>query len=295
MNDRRRIEQEVSFTFRNAPLRPRARQALLDAPGTVHLHSDEGELILADDRGQQRVYWAFTGIEGMRRDFPEMWQHAKEDLDPETCDYVTMDLAALPTRDWLMPLLNDTDFEFFAEWMEMAHPALDANVVPEFPAGVKMRKGTGTDVDRMREIWTAAHGDYAEGPRTWDWILDEAGWVGALEDSAGDLIAFAINGHVERGEGEVLAAAVAPEAWGNGYGRLVLDAATYQLAASEAVKATIRVRPDIRNALRTASDAGFRHVIAGVEFRRSLDEAGIAAKREERRRTGVKARYGKWR
>lgn len=295
MNERRRIEQETTFTFRNAPLRPRARRALLDAPGTVHLQVDEGELILAQERGQQRLYWGFTGIEAMRRDFPEMWQAAKEDLTPESCDYISMDLAGLPSRDWLEPLLQDADFAMFAEWMEMAHPALDADTVPEIPDGLTMRKGEASDVDRLREIWTESHGDYVDGPRTWDWILDEAAWVGILENADKDIVAFAINGEVERNEGTVLAAAVAPEAFGNGYGQVILGAATYQLATKDAVKANIRVRPDIRNALRTCSDLGYRHVVAGVEYRRSLDEALIAERREERRRTGVKARYGGWR
>ncbi|GMU39501.1 MAG: hypothetical protein AMXMBFR23_03670 [Chloroflexota bacterium] len=294
MNERRRIEQNAAFTFRNAPLSARQRHALLEAPGTLHLPVDEGEVIVAWVRGQQHLYWAFTGIEAMRSEFPSMWEEVVEALDRDG-DYVALDLASLPTRDWLMPLLQDADFEFFAEWMDMVNPALDANTVPDFPDGVTMRKGGGADVDRLREIWTEAYGEHADGPDTFDWIVDEAAWVGVLEDAGGDIVAFAVNDEPERAEGNVLAAVVAPEAWGNGYGRLVLGAATYQLATAGAVRAHIRVRPDIKNALRTCSDLGFRHELAGVEYRRSLDEAKIAADRAERRRVGVKARYGKWR
>lgn len=294
MNERRRIEQDAAFTFRNAPLSARQRRALLESPGTLHLPVDEGEVIVAWVRGQQHLYWAFTDIEAMRREFPSMWDEVKEALDRDG-DYVALDLAGLPSRDWLMPILQDADFAFFAEWMDMVNPALDATTVPDFPEGVKMRKGGGADVDRLREIWTEAHGEHGDGPDTFDWILDEAAWVGVLEDADGEILAFAINDEPERAEGNVLAAAVAPEAWGNGYGRLVLGAATYQLASAGAVRAHIRVRPDIKNALRTCSDLGFRHELAGVEFRRSLDEAKIAADREERRRVGVKARYGNWR
>lgn len=294
MNERRRIEQDASFTFRNAPLSARQRQALLESPGTLHLPVDEGEVIVAWVRGQQHLYWAFTGIEAMRSEFPSMWEEVTEALDRDG-DYVALDLASLPSRDWLMPILQDADFEFFAEWMDMVNPALDANTVPDFPEGVKMRKGGGADVDRLREIWTEAYGEHGDGPDTFDWIVDEAAWVGVLENAEGNIVAFAINDEPERAEGNVLAAVVASEAWGNGYGRLVLGAATYQLATAGAVRAHIRVRPDIKNALRTCSDLGFRHELAGVEYRRSLDEAKIAADRAERRRVGVKARYGKWR
>jgi hypothetical protein len=75
----------------------------------------------------------------------------------------------------------------------------------------------------------------------------------------------------------------------------VLAAATYALSAADAVRATIRVRPDITQALRVCSSLGFRHQRGGLEYRRDVDEAAIAERRQARRVAGVKARFGKWR
>lgn len=295
MNESRRLEQDVAFTLKNTPLRPRERQALLERPGTFFIESDNGEVYLAPDEGQQKLFWAFRDVEAMRQDFAPMWQQVREHIDREEVDYVSTDVSGLPTREWLDPMLRDADFELFAEWMEMANPDLDQDAVPEFPDGVTMRKGTDTDLERFYEIWSEAYGDYGDGPATFDWVTSQAAWAGALENADGDVVAFAFNSAVERAEGRILAAAVAPEAWGNGYGRLILAAATYQLAASDAVKASIRVRPDIKQSLRTCSDLGFKFSRAGIEYRREVDEEAIAAKREERRVAGVKARFGKWR
>ncbi|MCK9485616.1 MAG: GNAT family N-acetyltransferase [Dehalococcoidia bacterium] len=296
MNERRQLEAEdTAFALKNTPLRPRERRALLEAPGTFHVGSDDGEVFLADVEGQQALFWSFRDVESMRQQFPDMWQEAREHIRRDEVDHVTTDVSGLPTREWLEPLLRDADFEFFAEWMEMSNPDLDADAVPEFPDSLTMRKATEDDLERMYEIWSAAYGDYGDGPASFDWLTEQAGWAGALEDEDGELIAFAFNSPVERAEGRVLAAAVAPEAWGNGYGRLILAAAVYQLAASDAVRATIRVRPDIKPALRTCADLGFKYARAGLEYRRPVDEEAIAQKWEERRVAGVKARFGKWR
>lgn len=296
MNERRQIEaQNAAFSLRNAPLKPREREALLQQPGAFHVESDNGEVILAPVEGQQRLFWAFRDVESMRQEFAAMWQQAKEHIDRDEVDYVATDVSGLPTREWLDPLLRDADFEFFAEWMDMANPDLDADAVPEFPDGLTMRKASDADLERMYDIWAEAYGEYADGPATFDWLTEQAAWAGALEDADGELVAFAFNSPVERAEGRVLAAAVAPEAWGNGYGRLILAAAVFQLAASDAVRASIRVRPDIKQSLRTCADLGFKFARAGVEYRRSVDEEAIAQKREERRIAGVKARFGKWR
>ena len=55
------------------------------------------------------------------------------------------------------------------------------------------------------------------------------------------------------------------------------------------------MRPDIKQSLRVCSELGFRHLRSGIEFRRSIDEQAITAKREARRIGGVKARFGDWR
>lgn len=295
MNERRQLEAEDAvFELKNTPLRPRERRELLERDGTFHVQSPNGEVILAPVQGQQELFWAFRSVEDMRQEFPAMWQQAREQIDRDEVDYVTTDVSGLSTREWLDPLLRDADFEFFAEWMDMSNPDLDEDAVPEFPDGVTMRKAQDTDLERIYEIWSEAYGEYGDGPATFDWLTEQAAWAGALE-ADGELVAFAFNSPVERAEGRVLAAAVAPEAWGNGYGRLILAAAVYQLAATEAVRANIRVRPDIKQGLRTCSDLGFKYARAGIEYRRSIDEEAIAEKREQRRIAGVKARFGKWR
>jgi len=295
MNERRQLENDVAYALRNVQMKPREREALLATPGVFAIQSDHGEVILAMEEGQQRLYWGFQTIEGMRQDFPPMWAEALQRIDRDEVDYVATDVSGLPTREWLDPLLKDADFKFFAEWMEMMNPELDADTVPEFPDGVTMRKAGDGDLERAYEIWTEAYGDLADGPATFDWLTGEAAWAGVLEDADGDVVAFAFNSAVERGEGRILAAAVAPEAWGNGYGQLILSAAAYQLAASDAIKATIKVRPDIKQSLRVCSSLGFKHARAGLEYRRITDEEAIAQEREDRRVAGVKARFGTWR
>ena len=295
MNESRRLIESASpWTLRNAPIRPRDWRALMDAEGAVHLQSDGGEMLLVPDQGQLRLHWAYENIEQMRLLFPRHFEAMKEHISAEDADYVVMDLIAVVNRDWFDPLLRDADFSLFAEWMEMANPALDAASVPEFPDGVTMRRATDDDIDRLREIWQGAYGDYAEGDRSFDAMVNEAAWAGVLE-ADGAIAAFALNSEVDRAEGRILTAAVAPEQWGNGYGKMVLAAALYQFASKEATRAVLRVRPDIKQALRTASELGFRHFRSGIEFRRSVDEAAIAAARETRRIGGVKARFGDWR
>lgn len=295
MNEsRRQIESASPWTLRNAPIRPRDWRALTETPGSVHVQDDGGEMLLVPDQGQQRVHWAYSDIEEMRTLFPEHWAELRKYITADESDYVVMDLISVVNRDWFDPLLKDADFVFFAEWMEMAQPALDAAALPEFPEGVSMRRAADGDIDRLREIWREAYGAVVDGDRTFDAMVEEAGWAGVLEAN-GEIAGFALNSEVERAEGRILTAAVAPEHWGNGYGKLVLAAATYQLASKGATRATIRVRPDIKQSLRVCSELGFRHLRSGIEFRRSVDEQAIAATREARRVGGVKARFGDWR
>lgn len=295
MNQRPGMEQIEPFALKNTTLRPRERERLLEQEGAHLFESENGEVILAPVMGQQHVWWGFNSAEDMRQEFPKLWPEVLQHIDREATDYVAMDISGLPTRTWLDPILRDADFEFFAEWMEMANPDITGAAVPEFPEGVTMRKATDDDLQRFYEIWAEAYGEYGDGPATFDWLADEYTWAGALEDEDGDVVAFAMTGSVERGEGRVLAAAVAPEAWGNGYGRAVLAAATYALAAQGAVKATIRARPDVKQSLRVCSELGYRHQKGGLEYRRDTDEDAIARRREERRIAGVKARFGDWR
>ena len=282
------------WTLRNTPLRPREWRALVDTPGATLVQQDGGELLLVPEGGELRLYWAYTDIETMRSLFLQHFAEVQQDITADRADYVAMDLVAFVNRDWLDPMLRDADFRLFAEWMEMVQPALDRLDVPEFPDGVTMRRADDGDITRIQEIWRDAYGEYGDGDRAFEPLIASAAWAGVLE-SGGEIVAYALNGEVERGDGRVLSAAVAPEHWGNGYGRLVLAAAAYQLASKEATRAIICVRPDIKQSLRICSDLGFRFLRSGVEYRRSVDEAALAAARETRRTGGVKARFGRWR
>ena len=291
---RRLIESASPWTLRNAPVRPRDWRALVETPGAFYAQDDGGEMLLIPDQGQLRLHWAYANIEEMRALFPKHFAQLRKEITADRADYVVMDLINVVNRDWFDPLLRDADFALFAEWMDMANPALEAVTVPEFPEGVSMRRAGDDDIDRLREIWLEAYGEKADGERTFDALVEAAAWAGVLEAN-GEIAGFALNSEVERAEGRVLTAAVAPEHWGNGYGKLVLAAALYQLASKEATSAVLRVRPDITHALRVASSLGFRHLRSGIEFRRSVDETAIAAARETRRVGGVKARFGDWR
>ena len=291
---RRINESSTVWTLRNAPVRPREWRALLETPGAVHEQDEGGEMLLVPDQGQLRLHWAYLDMEEMRLRFPKHFAAIRKHITADRADYVTMDLVGVVSRDWLDPLFRDADFEFFAEWMEMAQPALDAATPPEFPEGITMRRAGEADTGRLCEIWKAGYGEYADGDRSFDAMVKVAGWAGALERE-GEVIGFALNGEVQHGEGRVLTAVMDPEHQGHGGGRLVIAAALYQLASKDATLATMRVRPDIRQSLRVCSELGFRHRQSGVEFRRSVDEATIAAVREARRVGGVKARFGEWR
>lgn len=294
MNERQRIADAQPFLLRNMPLRPRQWERLLSTSGSVRLSDKRGEMLLVPERGQYHLHWAYDDIESMRVLFPKMWAQIRRQIDPERADHIQLDLVEVQNRDWFDPMLNDADFYLFAEWMEMVHPDLDPKKVPDFPDGVKMRRATDSDLDAFSEIWSDAYGDLNDGERTFEAMVEEVTWAGALE-ADGKIVAFAMNGAIENTEGEILAACVAPDAWGNGYGQLVLGAAAYRHASQEAVRARIKVRPDIKQALKTCAELGFRFHRAGVEYRRPVDEDAIARAREERRVIGVKARFGGWR
>jgi ribosomal protein S18 acetylase RimI-like enzyme len=292
MNPRRL--QGSGAQMRNVPMRPRAWRALLETPGTITAERDGGTLALVPDAGELRLYWAFESTEVMRTSFAEMFDELRPHATPDAADYVVLDLVEVPGKEWLEPILQDAAFEFFAEWMEMSHPDLDPNAVPEFPSDVTMRRAKQADLARVREIWRDAYGDYADGERAIAHRVDTASWIGVLE-SDGEIAAFAANGDIEEAEGRVLTAAVAPAWRGNGYGKLVLAAAAYQLTTRDARRATVLARPDVPQALRTCSGVGFRPGRTGLEYRRTTDEDAIRERYEARRLAGVKARFGNWR
>ncbi len=285
---------ERIIQMRNTPMSAREWQELTDVSGVTSISGEAGDLALIRQQGELALYWQFEDLDSMRQHFQPMFEELRPEIAAADVDFVTMDLVQVRERDWLKPLLDDADFTFFAEWMDMTHPGLDPESIPEFPEGMTMRRATDDDVERMFESWNAAYGELRRAAGTFDHYLDEHSWAGVLERD-GEIVGFVINGTVRAAEGTVLELAVDPAHWGSGYGRMLLDAASYQLTTQDARRATIRVRPDIKQALRICSDAGYRPGIAGLEYRRSTDEELLAERHEAKRRSGVKARFGGWR
>ncbi len=288
------LEAPPTMLMRNRPQSERSWQALMETPGATVVDAGAGQLVLVPEEGQLRLYWAFIDLDTMRQHYTPMFEELRPEIQQADVDFISMDLVQVQNRDWLRPLIDDTDFEFFAEWVDMEHPGLDPESIPDFPEGVSMRRATDDDVDGLYEIWQAAYGELVRSPGTFDHYLDHHTWIGALERS-GKVVGFAINGPVDRAEGVIFDVAVAPEERGNGYGELLLAAAAYQLTTQEARRATIRVRPDIKQALRICTQLGFKPGTGGLEYRRTSDEEAILARREARRLAGVKARFGGWR
>lgn len=282
------------LAIRNTPMSAREWEGLIDRPGVTSIGGDAGDLALVPQQGELALYWQFTNLDAMRQHFQPMFDELREEIAAADVDFITMDLVQVRERDWLKPLLDDASFDFFAEWLDMAHPGLDPEAIPEIPDHLTMRRATDDDVERMFEIWQQSYGDLAHAAGTFDYFLDQHSWTGALEED-GQVVGFAINGQVHAAEGPILDMAVAPESWGKGYGKLLIEAAAYQLTTQDARRATLRVRPDIKPALRVCSEAGFRPGQGGLEYRRTTDEEAIAARFAAKKKAGVKARFGDWR
>jgi GNAT superfamily N-acetyltransferase len=282
------------MTVRSQPMRATEWREMCERPGATVVEAEVGELALVPERGQMALHWQFEDLDSMRLHFQPMFDELRQEIAEADVDLIRLDLVQVRNRDWLKPLLDGAAFDFFAEWLEMTHPGLDPEAIPEFPEGVTMRRAGDDDVERMFEIWGSAYGELKEAAGTFDFYLDEHSWAGVLE-AGGEVVAFAMNGPVRAAAGEVFDAAVAPEHWGKGYGQLVLAAAAYQLTTQDARRATIRVRPDVKQALRICSELGFKPGQGGLEYHRTTDEELIAQRREQRRVAGVKARFGKWR
>ena len=295
MTTEREELEEAQPRLRNTPLRPRAWRELLESDEVASIQTETGALLLAMQDGQLNLHYAFAGQEGMRREFVSLFEDLSPEIDSFDADYVRIDLVQLPDRNWIEPLLREVDFRDFGEWMEMVHDNLDPDAPPpEFPPDIAMRRGGPDDSDRIVEIESNAYGDFSDGEAATRQRLEEAAWIGVLERD-GEPVAYAINGRVERAEGRILSAAVDPEAWGNGFGRLVIAAAVYQLTASEARSAAVRVRPELPQALKATQAVGFSAGTRGIEWRRPADEETIAEQRQRDRVGGVKARFGDWR
>ena len=280
--------------MRNTPMSAREWASLTERPGATSIGADVGDLALIPQQGELALHWQFTDIDAMRLHFQPMFDELREEIVEADVDFVTMDLVQVRDREWLKPLLDDASFDFFAEWLDMAHPGLDPEAIPEIPDHLTMRRAGDDDIERVFEIWQQAYGELAHAAGTFDYFLDQHSWAGALEED-GQIVGFAINGQVDAAEGTVLDGAVAPESWGKGYGKLLIEAAAYQLTTQDARRASIRVRPDIKQSLRVCSEAGFRPGQGGLEYRRTTDEAAIAERLANKKKSGVKARFGNWR
>jgi ribosomal protein S18 acetylase RimI-like enzyme len=292
----RRVLDETQTLMRNVPMSSREWRALVDDEDTLFVNDELGALALANIEGEYRLYWSFPTIDELRSSFQPLFDELRPSIEELEVDFISTDLVEFLNRDWVLPVLKDADFEFFAEWMELVHPQLEADAIPEFPEGVTMRRAGDDDLDRLEEIWLAAPGEYADGITAFDHFIEESSWAGTLTSDADDsIVAFALNGPAGGPEARIFAACVAPEARGHGYGAAVLQAAMYQLATQGTARARLRVRPDVPRGLRVASDLGFRQVRAGLEYRRINDEQALSERHEARRLAGVKVRFGNWR
>ncbi len=287
--------EETQPRIRNTPMRLRAWRELLESDDVASVESAVGAIVLADQDGQLNLHYAFAGQEEMRHQFAPMFDELSPEIDSFEAEYLRIDLVQVPDRNWIEPLLYRADFRDFGEWIDMVHSNLEPDAPPpEFPQEVTMRRAGPDDADRIVAIEAAAYGDFSDGEEATRQRLEDAFWSGVLERN-GEAVAYAINGSVERAEARILSAAVDPEAGGNGFGRLVIAAAVYQLTANEARSVVIRVRPEIPQALKVTQAVGFAPGLGGVEWRRPVDEQEITETRLAERSRGVKARFGNWR
>lgn len=279
---------------RNAPLGPTEWEALLDRDDTTAVETDSGEMALTLEHGQLQLWYAFESQEAMKSGFGPMWRALHQELPEYDAPYVALHLVEIPNRQWIEPLAGEAEFEPVGEWVELEHHELAELTPPDFPPGITMRKGSVDDCERIVEIAEAAYGEQGDGATAVRARCEAASWVGVMEDG-GATVAYALNGAIERGTGQILSLAVAPEAWGRGLGGLMLGAAAYQLASRDARRATVRGFPNVPRSVETAVAAGFRAGRRGIEYRRPTDEDEIERRHAEMRRRGMKVRFGSWR
>jgi hypothetical protein len=127
---------ERVILMRNTPMSAREWQELTNVPGVTSISADAGDLALIRQQGELALYWQFEDLDAMRQHFQPMFEEMRPEIADADVDFVTMDLVQVRDRDWLKPLLDDASFTFFAEWMDMTHPGLDPDAIPEFPEGL---------------------------------------------------------------------------------------------------------------------------------------------------------------
>ena len=279
---------------RNMPRNIDDWEALLDSDDADAVEADVGEMALVRERGQLHLHYAFDDLEAMTAVFQPLFDALRSRIADSDHPYVTIDLVEHTNRRWIENLLTELDFQPMGEWLELVHHDLRDLEPPEIPDGLTMRKAAPSDFDAIVAIEAEAYGDWTDGEHATRARLEDAAWIGALE-AGGELVAYAINTPVEGGSGEVISCAVSPDRQGDGLGKVILGAATYQLAASEAREAAVRVRPDIPTAAKTATALGFLVGRRGVDSRRDSDENVLQQTREDARVRGMKVRFGGWR
>lgn len=289
---RRAIERRALVA--NVPLQAAERDALLNDLDSMVVETDGGEMALTVQGGQLRLHYAFDTSERMKLAFWPMWRPLHAQLPAYGQPYVAIDLVQIPNRRWIEPLLEEADYERFGEWIEMEHIEVRELAPPVFPDGTRMRKAKKADHRRIIALASDAYDEYAAGDYALKSWLESADWAGVLEED-GAIVAYAITSKAAGGVARVLSCGVDPGARGRGLGALVLQAAAYQIAHQGARKAILRVYPASPRAVETATSVGFEAGRRGIEWRRLVDEAEIARRKEERRVTGMKVRFGKWR
>lgn len=279
---------------RNAPRSIDGWEALLDSDATEVVETDVGEMALARERGQLHLHYAFDDLEAMTAAWHPCFEALRERIANSGHPYLAIDLVEHINRRWIENLLAECDFQAMGEWLELVHPGLRDVVPPEIPDGLTMRRAQPDDAAAIVTIERAAYGEWTDGEAATLARIEAAGWTGVLERD-GEVIAYAINTTVGNGRGEVMSCAVAPDAQGDGLGKVILGAATYQLGASDGREAAVRVRPDMPKGARTATALGYLVGRRGIELRRDSDEEVLRRVRDDARVRGMKVRFGGWR
>lgn len=281
--------------LRNTPLRPREWDEILERDDVTSVRLDEGELALVPRDGQLFLHFAFLGEEEGRQHFAELFAALEDDIEEEGWPYTRVDLVEMMNRIWIEPLLAEADFRPHGEWMEMERRELREDMpAPEIPEGYRMRRASEADHDAIVAIEAAAYEDTSHGEEATRIRLQQGAWAGVLERD-GVIVGYAITGKAERNVGRILSLAVEPESWGAGLGRVLVEAAAYQIASQGAARAVVELNPLVGASIRAARDADFRPGRRGIEWRRTTDSELRTATREEERRLGVKARFGEHR
>ena len=282
-------------SLRNSPIRAREWRELLERDDVAVAHGEHGDVALVEELGQINLHVAFMTEEDGRLLFPGLFA----ELDPAIAEgewpYARVDLIEMPNRTWLEPLLRDAGFRPFGEWMDVERRELRADTPPpEFPDGVRMRRGGEDDHDAIVALEAEAYGEVSDGETATRLRLAAANWLGIVEVD-GSMAGYAMNETEENARARILSAAVHPDHRGRGLGRLILDAASYQIASQDATQATVRLSPRLQPAVQAAHRAGFADGRRGIELRRPTDPEIRAAVERQERLLGVKSRFGDWR